>query len=128
MMYYGVRAKGDPGHYLFDNTFRSGPQKERLNRLSDYLIYTLKLDGGFCPSYTKDPGIAKITVTNEFTILSFWDYSGDSRGGSNSNFIEFGRFTYDEMITMAQKVFPSIFQRFNFEITCPQQTDAAKEK
>ena len=62
---------------------------------------------------------------NGFTIVSFWDRSSDKRFGSNSSFIEFGHYQFNEMIALARIAFPKLFARFDFEI---RRLDVVDEK
>ena len=112
MLYFGVKEKGRAGHFLYD---------ERLRHVGDPALFArlveLGIDGVRCPVDTRREGAARVTLADEFTILSFWDYSGDSRPGSNSNFIETGVHSFEEMLERARRAFPSLFARFHFEIT-----------
>jgi len=86
-----------------------------------------KIDGGFCPGMEDDDtrhhdvkqvqGHARLTHHNGWTILAFWDRTGDSRGNSNSAFLEQGEHSFDEMVAKAKATFPKIWERFTFEVT-----------
>lgn len=107
MLYFGVQDKNKKGHYLFDKRlFLSLRLEDAPNNI----------DGGFCPE-TREQGKALLTHSDGKTILAFWDYSGDSRPGSNSNFIENGTLSFAEMLALAKAEFPSIFHRFDFDVT-----------
>ena len=54
--------------------------------------------------------------TDGWTALSFWDRSIDKRGGCNATFIFRGVFDFEEMRTLASKHFPTVWQRFKFEV------------
>lgn len=124
MIYFGCIQR--PGHYLWRPGlhFSSREVKDKLERDGIYP----KCDGGFCPGVYYDvrrpwrrpreqiEGLAKVTHLNGWTILSFWDRSVDSRGGSNSTFLEQGTLTFDEMVAKAKEVFPTIWARFKFEV------------
>lgn len=77
-----------------------------------------KLDGGYCPDQKKgEPqGLATLTHDKGWTVLAFWDRSGDDRFGSNSAFLVEGIFTFEEMVEQAQAAFPSIWTRFTFAV------------
>jgi hypothetical protein len=51
-----------------------------------------------------------------WTALSFWDRSGDKRGNSNSTFIAYGDHDFDAMVAIAKEHFPTIWERFTFEV------------
>jgi hypothetical protein len=86
------------------------------------------IDGGYCPGV--DPnrkhawqtpdhqpeGLAKLTHKDGWTLLSFWDRSVDKRNNSNSNFIQEGEFTFEQMVEQAKEKFPGIWERFKFEV------------
>ena len=76
------------------------------------------LDQGFLPTQDRrEEGKVYLTHIGDWTVLSFWDRSGDHRPGSNSNFILWGRLPYSAAITMAAGLFPELFKRFDFELT-----------
>lgn len=106
MLYFGVEKKDRAGHYLFDEQMRSLNYSETFD----------KIDGGFCPQGPEKQGVATLTHINGQTVLAFWDRSGDSRFGSNSNFIEKGTLSFDEMLCSAKEKFPLVFERLDFDI------------
>lgn len=113
MFYFGVKEAGRAGHYLYDNMFERNSRGVAFKATEAALGATI--DGGYCPQ-KRDQGSAKLTHVVGLTILSFWDSTGDSRPGSNSNFIACGKFSYEQMIAMALVAFPSIMERLTFEI------------
>jgi hypothetical protein len=126
MIYFGCLGKrSGAGHALYRPGL--GSSSRETNRLMEKLGIYPKCDGGFCPgmegldaartSRVKQvEGHAKLTFLNEYTILAFWDRTGDGRGNSNSAFIEGGENTFDEMVAKAKEVFPQIWERFTFEV------------
>jgi len=74
-------------------------------------------DGNLCPKNTTKEGVANLHHKDGWTALSFWDYSGDTRGASNSNFFFEGTFTFDEAKELMGKFYPSIVDRFKFVVT-----------
>lgn len=115
MLYFGVEDPQNKGHFFYDNSFSFRSQSDWQRNFEHHLIYDLKIDSGLCPKETKE-GAAKLTYAEGLTFLAFWDYSGDSRPGSNSVFVTFGRLSFDQMLTVAKLLFPKIFARFTFEI------------
>jgi hypothetical protein len=129
MIYFG--CVNESGHYLFRPDLRN-PGRETQQELHTAGIFP-KCDGGFCPGTEFDEkrlwrrpddqpeglqpeGLAKITHLNSYTILSFWDRSVDSRKNSCSVFIEFGTWTFEEMVKEAKRVFPTIWERYTFKV------------
>lgn len=108
MLYFGV-WEGQPGHYLYD---RNG----RLVR--NWPMLGKNLDIGFCPEtggYQRE-GVAALEHVNGWTVLAFWDRSGDKRGSSNSVFLAEGKLTFEEMVARAQEEFPEVWERFTFNV------------
>lgn len=56
-------------------------------------------------------GKARVTLHHGWTLMAFWDRSGDSRFGSYSIFLAEGVFSFDEMVAFASARFPSVWQR-----------------
>lgn len=52
----------------------------------------------------------------DWTILAFWDRSGDSRSGSNTAFILEGTHDYPAALKLAKETFPELFERFTFHV------------
>jgi hypothetical protein len=62
------------------------------------------------------PGQGTYVQDSGYSILTFWDRSGDSRPNSNSAFFALGEHTADELVAAARERYPHLFERFNFEI------------
>ena len=97
------------GHYLKDE-----------NRIS-ISFYNNDLpwenfDGKLAPKDTRKAGIARLHHKDNWTALSFWDYSIDQRPGSNSIFFAEGTRSFDQMIQISKTSFPKIMERFDFQI------------
>lgn len=86
----------------------------------------LVIGGDLCPrdgversAAESPPGLARLTNLynhqDAWTIISFWDRSGDRRPGSNSNFVVAGSVTFDAAVTIAKAAFPDLWKRFPFE-------------
>lgn len=86
-----------------------------------------KLDGQFQPRESKQysnhrgdekpQGQARLTQVSGWTVLAFWDRSGDSRGASNSSFVFDQILDGETALMWARKTFPQLFERFPFEVT-----------
>jgi len=117
-LYFGVESKSNVGHYYF---YRDGRRMLEPNNIKDSFLpeslgYYGLIDGGFCLKKGVQ-GHALIHFIEGWTVLSFWDSSGDSRPGSNSNFVIKGRHSFNEMVEISKALFPTIWQRFTFEVS-----------
>lgn len=123
MLYFG--CWGQAGHYLFGE----GGHHISSERLPAGFVETFGdhgwgLDAKFCPGYVgpyqrdreEHEGEALLHHVNGWTVLAFWDRSVDKRGGCNSNFVERGTLTFEEMCTIAQAQFPSVWARYPFKV------------
>ena len=91
---------------------------------SDFPVREGVLDAGLLPGHLpEEQGKATFFHINGWTILAFWDRSGDKRGNSNSTFLLRGTYTFEEAKNYAKEFFPKLFERFPFELTLrfPQQ-------
>lgn len=70
-------------------------------------------DGTLCPDERKGQpqGLAILHQKDDWTAIGFWDRTGDSRPGSNSNFLVQGTYTFEEMCAMAQEAYPALWKR-----------------
>jgi hypothetical protein len=66
-------------------------------------------------SYAKQ-GEAKLHHKDGWTAIAFWDNSVDDRPGSTSTFVMEGEYDFDEALAIAKENFPSIFERYSFEV------------
>ncbi len=79
------------------------------------------LDGVFAPMkdrYNEMPqGVASLVRMNAqsspgWTVISFWDRSGDKRAASNTSFVVVGNnWTFDQVVDHTRKQFPNIWKR-----------------
>lgn len=115
MFYFGVYNRGEYGHFLHVPCGKIA---------RDVILPFSKsiLDGGLIDwSSNSANGRAVVNHINGWTILSFPDRSGDGRPMSNSNFLCRGHWDFKAMITDAKTNFPTLFERFNFEIVDIEQ-------
>lgn len=99
------------GHHLYGDT----------TRVPAFLHGSAgSLDGNFAPYYSKregDPlgnqpqGHAKLTYLQGWTVVSFWDRSGDTRGNSNSAFIVDAIVSFDDVMKLARRYWPAYIER-----------------
>jgi len=120
--YYGCR--NETGHYWHARDGEWMKQNDIINKVPPS-IGPHKVDCGFCPDPHTKPGRiprggpqgdAAFHHVDGWSILSFWDNSVDSRPGSCSTFVARGTFGYDTMREIAKAQFPSVWNRFKFDI------------
>lgn len=117
LIYLGCNAQA--GHYFYVPGMRSLHSVAPVAREANYHELA-KLDGGFAPQDTELEGSA--WFHNErvgdirYMVISFWDRSVDSRGGSCSTFLMLGDKCFDDALAECRAQFPEVFRRFKFEI------------
>lgn len=111
--FFGVWSPSGAGHYLF---LPGGQRPHRLPSGFPFNRYEV-LDGTFLPVSKDQPeGESTFFHINGWTVISFWDRSGDSRFASNSAFLVRGVMTFEAACQRARERFPSIWERFQFEV------------
>lgn len=108
VVFFGVGPGDDAGHFwhapggrkLWSQMHHPIPQRLQST-----------IDGTFAPADSRASGRAVIAHLHGLTILSFWDYSADSRGGCNGNFVAPGCHDFRAMLTLAQEHFPRLMER-----------------
>jgi len=110
LYYHG--CLGQPGHYLYRPPGISSSRRKLTP-------FGWELDGGYAPKGRQVEGRARLVHDKGWTILAFWDRTGDTRGNSNSAFLIEGEHTFDEMVAMAQEHYPKVWKRITakFEVT-----------
>ena len=96
-----------------------------------------RLDTGFAPRtaprnprnvYDKGDelpqGQARLTHIKGWTVVSFWDRTGDSRSNSNTAFVFDERLSGDDALRIAREKFPRLFARFTFEVRIVDTVEA----
>lgn len=112
-LYFG--CWGEAGHYLWTPRHTRPPLNERPRFVG---VNGGAIDGTFCPVDPREPeGLCALTHFEGWTIVSFWDRSGDKRGKSNSNFLLPGTLGQQEALAAARAAFPALFARFPFLLT-----------
>jgi hypothetical protein len=96
-----------PGHFLYQQ--ENLPSVEGFNAFTR--LFGKNLDGDFAPPSSQDQGAASLTHTNGWTILGWHDYTGDSRGGSNSNLLIKGTYSFEQMRAILMQRFPTVYNR-----------------
>ena len=105
--YFGCH--NGPGHYVFREGMRQHyePYSSQRRELS-------RFDGMLPPQDSTEPYIAVVSRLPGWDVsaLAFWDYSVDSRSGSNSVvFAPSLTIAPEELLIEAQKRFPQVFSR-----------------
>lgn len=97
------------GHYLYNNkgkivALTNGPS-ERV------------LDGQLLSKKYTTQGNATCAYMYGWTVISFWDRTGDPRHGSNSAFLVNKIIPFEQLLVEAKKQYPKLFKRFTFTVT-----------
>lgn len=116
LLYYGCPA---PGSTRSHGLWAAGMKDASVHRATVQAVpWWQYLDGGFAPrGVEEEPGLATLTWTlDRFTVLAFWDRSGEDRYGCNSAFVARGQQTFDAMVAAAREQFPEVWQRLPFTV------------
>lgn len=97
------------GHHLHGPNAETSQYADR--NCKDFAEHGRRLDGAFCPPESFGSGLYVISQKPPWNIISWWDYSVDSRQGSHSTFICQGYESLEEFWKDAQAQFPSVFKR-----------------
>jgi len=113
LLFFGCGNR-QKGHYLVEredsSSLRESDAARYFGTESHGRIYNC-LDGMFAPGDTNKQGLYQVNTIPPFMIVSWWDYTGDSRGNSNSNLIGTGFSSAEEMIDAAVTKFPRTMAR-----------------
>jgi hypothetical protein len=122
MYYFGCISR--PGHYLWDNEHKKlwyGELPEDFPsawKFKDSSGKEYVAESKIAPNAYGEQGKALLQCGIEgWTCLSFPDRSVDSRPNCVSVFLERGIVTPERMMEYAKAQFPSVVNRFDFEIT-----------
>lgn len=108
--YFGLWSGTTSGHFLYD---KEGSRSHRVSALEKVPFSLAELDSGFCPKSTQRQGVAKLSWEKNWTILAFWDQTGDSRPGSHSTFLVKGPHKFEAALAQKRAAFPSIWTRID---------------
>jgi len=101
--YFGCKSKLEIGHYLFTNDGNGR--------------YLQHLEGGFrvdsLDGMIKAGEQSKATYFNlcGWSFITMGDYSADGRSASNASFMAQGKFSFEELLELARKVWPKKVKR-----------------
>jgi hypothetical protein len=118
VLYFGVWRPGISGHHLYDAEGRT------VSLAAVGLpISSAKLDSGLCPALEgespaeREPeGLAAIHHIAGWTVLAFWDRSGDRRYGSHSTFVMEDTLAFEDAVALARAHYPRVWARFPFVV------------
>lgn len=111
--YFGVWSPNQLGHHLY---LPSGHSLHRVPAGFPFGRYEV-LDGSFLPiSVDRPEGEATFFHINGWTVISFWDLTGDRRPGSNSTFLARGHLDFDSACKRAKEKFSGVWSRFRFDV------------
>lgn len=104
------------GHHLYDTRLRAVSPRDlhdSLNRPDGTLTpYLVRRRGGYIEATKQPQGHARLHHLWGWSVVAWWDRTGDRRLGSNSAFlVEHPKLSFDEVITLGAKAFPSVWQR-----------------
>ena len=104
------------GHFLhYENGQHVYERDEAFPK--DFPVTVHTLDGGLLGYPEQEiEGKAVLSHIGDWTVISFWDRSVDSRGKSNSSFVMRGKWDFSTALGIAKSSFPSVFSRFGFEV------------
>ncbi len=117
---------GGPGHFLF------APDGRSFGRNDPLPVGLRQLDGKLCgdpaladlsglrrghPPYWpgddahQPQGVARLHHVEGWSVLAWWDRTGDHRGGSNSAFVARGTLTAEALAQLGAEAFPAVWAR-----------------
>lgn len=113
--YFGAWSNLRLGHYLYlPGGAAAGYDAEKSLPFRESI-----LDSGLLiQEGSQTECVVHRSVINGWTILCFWDRSGDSRSGSNSAFVIGDECTTETGMKLAREKFPEVFARLKFPLLC----------
>lgn len=100
--FFGCKDTG--GHYCFD------PEGGKSTGYNWPGPWNKKIDGTLPPQRDKTEFKCTVTHKEGWTALAFWDYTIDTRPGSNSAFFTRGEYDFEEMLQLAKHAWPRLFK------------------
>jgi len=113
--YFGKLSKDSyNGHVLYSGNRVIHSNSDLPN---DFPVDFRILDGGLLPpNLPQTQGRTELIHLQEWTIITFWDRTADTRGKSNSAFVIRGHLDFTEAIKVTKEHYPQIWERFKFEV------------
>lgn len=84
------------------------------------------LDGG--ARRAEPEGLRFHFQKNGWTMVSWWDRSGDPRGASVAGFVMKGLYTANEAEAYARKMFPTVFERMDLHLGRTPQAEVLRDR
>lgn len=75
------------------------------------LVWNAQTGNRYSGDYEQAQGAACLRTRDGWTALSWWDRSGDRRGGANTTLVAKGAFTFEQMLELLRVKFPQIHER-----------------
>lgn len=115
--YFGAWSRNKVGHFLYAPGGWTARRNEMALPFRPHI-----LDAGLLPQEGEQAeGHIVRAVIGNWTVLTFWDRSADSRGQSNSAFVFDAVAPTEDLLAVARVQFPEVFNRFTFELKeCPK--------
>lgn len=131
-LYFGCIDQ--PGHYLWGSSKgrrplrirregqdtllgKPGAVRKEPNEPPPLVPWGLHVDGGLMPKQRSlKQGEAILAHERDWTALSFWDRTVDTRSGSVSVYLFNAEMEFHQALSAAMEEFPTIFERYDFEI------------
>jgi hypothetical protein len=117
---------GQAGHFLSDvwlgrvtdpkHHYGCGPWESIDGKLAPYIGTEPRRGRSSYDNGRQTQGLAALHHRDGWTALAFWDRTVDTRMGCNSNFFFKGTHSFEEMVELAKRYFPSIWKRYPFDI------------
>jgi len=112
--YFGKFSRDSHGGHVL---YAGNRQIHDRDLPDDFPIPPYILDGGLLPpKMPQTQGRAELIHLKDWTIITFWDRSADTRGSSSSSFVIRGILDFTEAVRLAMKFYPQIWDRFGFEV------------
>lgn len=116
--FFGCESRSNIGHYLYVRPFRDDWKKmQEISAVLGAHIDTGLLKKAGVPDRV---GHGVYVQQGGYSIVSWWDRGGDSRGASNSAFIVKGDCSPQEVMRLGREAFPTITSRS--KVTLPDGT------
>jgi hypothetical protein len=112
--FFGVKDPEHLGHHLYDRNLHIIYEHPGRN-LPGWMYHCL--DATLAPPDSQEERIATLSYLAGWTVLAFWDRSGDKRGQSNAAIVSPGIRTFEYMVELLRAGFPLIHGRLAGPIT-----------
>lgn len=114
--FFGVPPGSTSGHHLYAPDWKSYAEAAGLSQR--------QIDAEFVPGLAfrkpgyeypdpkhQEQGACKLTHRSGWTVVGWWDRTGDKRHGSNSAILVRGVLSFEEAIACGREAFPRVWAR-----------------